>query len=623
MRVLVALPLLSLAMAAVAWLRYSIDIPWIDDWRGYAEGTIDSLAPAYLFRAMNDTMSPVGKALDALAQRSLDGNSIAYQFVSMVTVLGSLLILQWRLLQRSLGSTQLAGPCFVLTLLMLQPGSYWGLENLAYQQALPLVFILWALALLSRPGASTPWRGPAVALLALLAGFTYISGAFAALAAGLALLAVTGLCQTGANRREVARDAGWLVAASAVAIGVQFYFSVIQLRATSDRLPLALPGEPQFWAFYLGKLARSLLLPVHWPWTSLAMAALACVVAMACAVVLLRRASAPTGTDEEKRLAAIYIPLLAVVAVYLMLVAAGRANLRPPETQGLLEIFALGFPRFHFFWATLIWPWVAATLIVLCSRARWFGRAGPQWAMAFAYGAATLALAGGAFDHMSSQRELAQGRERVARCLLQELQKGGEIRCPALLAPRFVLDGTKIILKEAAPDAYPAYAYAKRIGASFVRNFPILPPSVRRASIGAFFRMEVSNATPETHEMDLLGKGLYRIVGNDPWLYIRTGKPQLTRSCTTLDVEVDMKVGQADTVQLFYAPAGGSGAYSEKNSVTVAVGPSGSLQTVGLRIESDSGFSEPLRLDPVTRPQLLEIGEIRMFCVWMMPKADK
>jgi hypothetical protein len=619
-RMLVGLPVLSLALAALAWLRHGIDLPWIDDWRGYAEGTIDSLAPAHLFAARNDTMSPVGLTLDALAQRGLGGNAVVYQFLSMITVLGSLLFLQWKLLERSLGSTARAAACFAFTLLMLQPGSYWGLENLAYQQALPLVFILWALLLMSRPAASGPWRGPAVALLGLLAGFTYISGAFAALAAGLALVGVAWSCHTGTSRRQLARMATWFAAASAVAVGVQFYFSVLQLRVTQGRLPLALPSEPQFWAYYLGKLARSLLLPQDWPRLSLAVTVLACVVAIACAAVLVRRASAPAGTDEEKRLVAIFIPLAAVVAVYLMLVAAGRANLRPLEMQRPLEIFTLGFPRFHFFWATLIWPWVVATLIVLWSRAPWFLRAGAERSLALASAFAALMWAGGALDHMSSQQELAQARQRVAHCLMQELQKGGQIHCEALLAPRFTLEGTQIKITEMAPDAYPAYAYARKIKASFVRNFPILPPGKRRDTIAAFYRIDATTDRPRTQQLELLGKGSFRAVGGDPQLFIQTNRPEVTRRCAALDVEVEMKVFAPDTVQLFYVRAGESEEYSEHMSLRAPVGTNGtSFQTVSFRMESETGFFESLRLDPVTRPQPLEIREIRVYCVWDLP----
>ncbi|MGZ5927534.1 MAG: hypothetical protein ACXWLJ_12745 [Rhizomicrobium sp.] len=463
-QVLVGLPALSLALAALAWLRYGIDLPWFDDWRGYAAGTIDSLDLDYLFQPMNDTMSPVGLALDALAQRFLDGNSVAYQFLSMVTVLGSLLVLQWKLLSRVMDSRLQVAVCFLLTILMLQPDSYWGLENLAYYQALPLVFILCAMLLMSGPVSGSAWRGPAAGLLGLLAGFAYISGAFGALAVGVTSLLLARCFHSGPARHHLMRDWSWFTAASAVTVAVQFYFSVLQFRGTHAGIPLALPIEAQFWAFYLGKLARSLLLPSDWPWTSLLVTVLACAIALASATLLLRRALAPGGTDREKQVAAIYLPLGALVVVYLMLVAAGRTNFRPPEMRDLLEIFAQGFTRFHFFWATLIWPWAAAALLALSARQPWMGRIGPWWVPGGAIAFAGLAALGGGFDHMARQQEIGAARTAMAHCLLEELQRGGELRCRGLLPPHFASDP--------APDAYPAYSYAKKIGASFVRIFP-------------------------------------------------------------------------------------------------------------------------------------------------------
>lgn len=617
-RLLITLPLLSLALGAASWLRYGMDIPWIDDWRGYVERTIDSLDPAYLFSATNDTMSPVGKALDASAQRLLDGNSVAYQLVTMLTVLGSLLLLQWKLLEHAVGPSR-AAVCFVLTLLMLQPGSYWGLENLAYQQGLPLVFILWALLLVSRRTVVTAVRGPTIALLCLMAGFTYISGAFAALAAGLGMLAVAVLCHVGVPRRQLTRDAAWVISSSAVAVAVQFYFSIIQLRATSPRLALAMPTEPQFWAYYLGKIARSLLLPQEWPRSSLVAAALVCSVALACAFVFLRRA-AQAGNEEEKRLAAIYVPLAAAVAVYLALVAAGRTHFRPIEMQGLLEIFTLGFPRFHFFWATLLWPWVAASLIVLWSRSAWFPYGRSHWEAGFACALAVLLLAAGALDHMKSQRELGLGRERVAHCLLQELQKGGQIRCEGLLAPRFHLDGMRVVITERAPDAYPAYAYARQIGASFVRHFPVLTSTRRSETIPAFFVVDGDAAAARLHEMQPLGNGSFRAVGTDPQLHLHIEPPRAMRECAVLDVDLEMKGARRDTAQLYFLRFGRPKEYSEADSVKVPMGARpGSFETVRFRAESRSGFFESLRIDPVTSAQQLEIREIRLYCVWPLP----
>jgi hypothetical protein len=608
-RALLGLPVLSLVLAVLAWLRYGIDIPWFDDWRGYAEGTIDSLDAGYLFRAVNDTMSPVGLALDALAQRHLDGNSIAYQFVSMVTVLGSLLALQWKLLKRVFDNRLQAAVCFSATLLMLQPGSYWGLDNLAYVQALPLVFILWALLLLSKPAASIGWRGPTTALLGLMAGLTYISGAFSAFAAGVTFMVVAALCHSTQVRRQSLRDAAWFTAAAAITVAVQSYYSLFKLRGTHAGGSLALPNDSAFWAFYLGKLARSLLLPPDWPLTAVLVTLTASGIAVVAAVLLLRLASSSSGTDQEKQLVSIFVPLGAVVVVYLMLVAAGRTNLRQPDVDGLLEIFQHGFVRFHFFWATLIWPWVAAAAFLLYKRRSEPGRVRPWGAAALAVVFASLVFEGGGFDHMARQKEIGEGRTTVANCLLTQLQKGREVRCNWLLPPRF---------SDLVPDSYPAFLYARKIGASFVRQFPMLPLAKRRETITAFYTMD-GDAKPRMRELEALGKGVFRAVGGDPHLLIQTHRPEITRRCTTLDVEIDMKASERDTLQLFYVPAGDSDEYSEPSSVKAAVGADRAWQTFVFRLDSPTGFFESLRLDPVTRPQVLEISGIRLYCVWEMP----
>jgi hypothetical protein len=612
-RLLACLPVLSLTLAALAWLRYGIDMPWFDDWRGYAAGNIDSLDLHDLFQPMNDTMSPVGLALDALAQRFLDGNSVAYQFVSMVTVLGSLLVLQWKLLKRVMDTRWQVAVCFLFTLLMLQPDSYWGLENLAYYQALPLVFILWALVLMSGAAVGSALRGPAVGMLGLLAGFSYISGAFGAFAVGVASLMLARRLHAGTARQRLMRDWTWFTAASGVTAAVQFYFSVLKLRGTHYGLPpMARPIEPEFWAFYLGKLGRSLLLPPDWPWTSVFVTVLACAIALATAIWLARRALSQAGTAQERQAASIYLPLGALVLVYLMLVAAGRTNFRPAEMHGLLQIFAHGFTRFHFFWATLIWPWVVAALLVLCSRNPWFRRVGPAWALTIAMVFTALVYLGSGFGHMSKLRKIGVARTNLAHCLLEELQRGGEVRCPGLLPPRFETDPV--------PDAVPAYLYAKKIGASFVRNFPMLPHGTRRATIAPFYKIEAGSPKPRTYEMESLGNGAFRSVGNDPQLYIQTGLPQITRNCMIMDVDVVIKVSERDLLQLFYVPAGGDEEYSAQHVVDRTVGTDdGSLQTFHFRLESATGFFESLRLDPATRPQSLMIPSIKVYCVRELP----
>jgi hypothetical protein len=464
LRLCVGIPMVSFGLGLLAWLRYGVDIPWFDDWRGYADQTIRSLDLRYLFRPVNDTMAPIGFALDALAQRYLDGNSVAYQFVSMLVVLGALLALQWKILCAALGSSRQAAVCFVLTLFMLQPGSYWGLENLAYHQCLPLVFILSALWLVAFVQERKPWHGPAIFALGLLSGFTYVSGAFGALAAGVCLYVVS-VVRRGPDRDALRVNALWLLTGAAIAAFAQFHWAVMPRTGLGFGIPKALPHEAHFWWFYLGKLGRSLLLPQNRPlWSLVLSIALGC---MALVAALAAMARINSATDRERKVSVVYVALFGVVAIYLCIVSAARANFRPEEMRGMLDIFAYAFGRFHFFWATLLWPWLAALAIVHAPRLAWLRSAMVKRVAAMV----TVSLVtvwswrAGGFAHMAQQAQLAESRKAVAHCLLEQVQARGEIHCVGMLPPRF---------EDAAPDASGAYAYAVRTKASFVRYFPRL-----------------------------------------------------------------------------------------------------------------------------------------------------
>lgn len=66
-----ALPWLMLVANVLAWLRWGTDLPFFDDWRAYDERNALSLDPKRLFEAINNTISPIGLALDVFAQRWL------------------------------------------------------------------------------------------------------------------------------------------------------------------------------------------------------------------------------------------------------------------------------------------------------------------------------------------------------------------------------------------------------------------------------------------------------------------------------------------------------------------------------------------------------------------------
>ena len=606
-RILIGLPLANLTLALVAWLRFGIDLPWYDDWRGYDGGWIQSLQLERLFTPLNYTLSPVGLALDAIVQRTLDGNTIAYQFLSQLLVLGGLLLLQWKLLAHVLRDRLQASACFSLTVLMLQPGTYWGQENLAYHQALPLLFLGWALLLVLREGGAAGWRQPVVALLTALGGLSYISGAFGGLAVGGVLLAAAWLWQRrGATPPVRLCDALWFSAGAAFAAALQFKLAFLGTQGTGSAVPLAMPYEAPFWWFYLGKIARSLLLPHDWPLFSFLVNLVACIAAVALGWVLGRGALRGQGDVREHQGIVLYIALGAMVAVYLALVSVGRAALRPTGADEPLAIFAHAFVRFHYFWATLLWPWFAAAVLLLARRQAWAARRAWQ-----AAGLAALALlawffhAQGAYDHMAYQRDRGIDREVTLHCYMQEMQKAAPVRCRGLLPPQ---PGNP------APDARVAFAHASRIGASFVRQFPPGAHSAWLAGQPKLFDLDGSAGSLETQRLRRAGDA-FEVDGSDPQMYLNSNQPALANRCTAIELVAEMRVGERDFAQVYWGEPDFVGPYGERYSDARVLESTGGWETVSMRLRSAAGFYPSLRFDPVSDAQPFGLRSLRVYCV--------
>jgi putative flippase GtrA len=591
--VLVALPLLSLALGALAWLRYGLDLPFYDDWRSYDSWDIDSLDFIYLTRALNDTVTPIGLALDAIFQRLLNGNSVLYQLLSMLIVLGSLLVLQWKLLRAVLGDAWRTALCFVFALLMLQPGSYWGRENLAYQQALPLVFILGALWL----GVASPlraWTVPAVAGLGLLAGLTYISGAFGALAAGMGVVLVASLPPFRARRGDLLWPGAALAAGGLVtAIGQVMLVIVPRHGGTSVAgKALGLPTEADFWWFYLGKLGRSLLLPADAPLLSMCLVLLACAAVVVVAGLGLRMAKSSPEPAAHRTFAAVFAALAAMVLVYLLMVAAGRLNFRPPQVEAPLEIFAYAFQRFHFFWATLLWPWVVAGVLLLAQR-----QGLPPWIRATGPGAVAVAVAGmvaaGALNHDAVHQREAAAREPTVTCLAGKLQHGELLDCP-----EFNL-----------PDLRPAFVYARHIGASFTRYFPILPIELGSdAAPAPQFRWSRDAQRVRRSE---LPAALHSPSGRpgSPRLIVDLGED--LRYCAILDVRGRVRAGSDDHVTVHFRHWGEK-AFSAQSALSSPVGPR--RPVFHFQIDSPLGFENELGLTPGEEARGHVVEELEVRC---------
>ncbi len=625
-RLFIGLPLVSLFVGLMAWLRYGYDLPFFDDWRGYATSEMDSFHWSYLFRPANGAMAPLGVALDSLAQRYLDGNSIAYQALSMVVVLGSLLALQWHLLKNALGNRLHAAMCFVLTLFMLQPGSYWGRENLAYHQALPLVFLLSALVLIVHPTWRNRWRLPAISGLGVLAGLGYISGAFGACAAAAACVALAWLLPVSVYQNRLRSGGVALGLSGGTMAAVQYVFAALPYTrlASPDAIRteggrLALPHEAEFWFFYLGKIGRSLLLPTHEPVLSMVAVLLVCGVTLVLTICVIRRVLAkqtmqqpqlqtsdlPSVSQPDAQLVTVLVVLATTAAVYLMLIAAGRTHFRDASIQSATQVFAHGFTRFHFFWVTLLWPWVLAAFIVVLRKPRAEHPRLPKIGDPIKYAAVplTLLLVGsmsyqGAFDHNREHQVQSASRRETIECLFTRLQSGKPIDCREFNMP----------------DMTPAYVYATKVNASFVRYFPVLPTPIGANDPPPLYRFSRDSDGTRLVNLSLSGHSRSAATAaNAPQIIIRTGEAEQMAGCKLLDVRLFIRPTMADVAKVFYKTPGQS-QFDASAVQTQRLLPRGEPQLLTFRLESHSGFQDELRLDPVHHAQELDLYDVEVRC---------
>lgn len=606
LRACVALPWLMLAANVLSWLRWGTDLPFFDDWRAYAEGSALSLAPARLFEAINNTISPVGLSLDVLAQRWLGGNSIAYQTLSMLVVLGGLLWMQWRLLGWAVRDRRLQAMLFAFCFFMLQSGSYWGEQNLAYHQALPLLALMGVacVVFLTRLTGAGYWV--ILLVLGLLAGLSYISGAVAGLVMGAAWVLVAMLLgargESSALTARVRVGGFALMATGLLTCALQF---VITRRtapgARVQFLGLTWPDSPDFWAFLAGALGRasghgaaSLGLEVAW-------ALLLALASLAAAAVAVRRLASHTGPRGARlrRWAMVMLPLWGVVLVYLAMVSVGRAGFRDPSVQDAGAVLRLGAERFHFFWATLLFPWLAGGLALA-------GRRGATWRpRAVLAGVLVLACAvawfRGVFDVPAFYRAASAYQANEIRCLTRQLGTGQPVVCPG-----YTMMGIT--------DLSPAYAYAREINASFVRYLPL----VERGRFGKDLLGGVSAASlPETQwrQSRALPDG-WRQSDGDAQLIIDIPDRADAARCRVLGVQLGVRAHEPSAAQVFYRAEGQTN-YTEDASVRKAYTPGQDGNAlVEFVIETrDHGFEPALRIDPHRGHEPFQLTDLRVACL--------
>jgi len=609
---LIFFPVLSLFLNVISWLRFGVDLPYMEDWRSYSSGLMGSFGLKYLFTPSNDTLYPVGLALDSLAQRFLDGNTIVYQFISMTAVLGMLLLLQWHLLITALKDRLLAASAFGLTLLMLQPHSYWGLQNLAYHQAIPLVCILAALSIITG-GKWSGWKAPVLFAIGIVSGMSYISGAISVLTTGAVLLIISRFLQH-PERRPLTRGGLSLFIAGVLTTLPQLWvIAFVQKGLHRAGTSFAYPFSSDFWFHFLGKVGRSLLLPANHPLPSLVVTVL---VLLLCCALLIRYAGRlrkrELKTLSEARTAIVLITLAAMIFVYLLMVSAGRTNRRPLEVDTSLEIFAFAFQRFHFFWVTLLWPWVAAAVFEAARSYEFPLNINPSRspAMVSALILPPLILTAGALAHAPYYRSIMNARYEGISCIQSAMQRFEPVYCPGVCR---------------RPDISGAVFFAKLTGASFARSLTLPPVPVGTAKPAPLFRL--STAAPGDAVFDNMaaaessGDRFRFTAGNDPQIIFRTGDTKAMNQCAILEISAIMQTTGTDVAQVFYKVPG-QAKFSEKQSEAVPIKNEKEPVEISFLLASPTGFGDSFRFDPVVKPREFDILELEVRCRSSRPRQS-
>lgn len=600
---LVLLPIFSFALNLISWLRFGVDIPLLDDMRQYASGGVGRLDWLYIMSPANDTLYPVGIILDSLAFRFLDGNSIAYQASSIIAVLGGLLFLQWRLLTICTSSTATRALAFSLTLFMLQPDSYWGWQNMAFHQAVPLLFTLMNVYLVLGK-LHHKITSPLIFLFAIMSGFTYTSGAFAnlALLVGLLILAWSSKKSYPAKVRYSAIA---LVIPTIITVSAQLWVLIwVQHGTHRPDAPLAYPWELDFWYFLLGKIGRSLMISTQAPGLAMFLSALILIGAALIAIACIWEAKRQKPNTRLWNVSVSYLCIFGVIFSYLLIISAGRANLRPETLALPTEIFTYGYGRFHFFWACVLWPWVVAYLLekTVGDNQSMIGKLAVLLLACISL--SFLTLNSNIINHANFYRETQGTRLGIVKCLSNGLSHGIPFECPALHPGINMLD---------------VYYRSAEIGASYVKVIQRKPVPLGSNNPPPVFRLTENLNQVIFHHSRVIQSGAEGVkldTAADPILEIRIPNTLAMKNCTTVQLNGSYHIGTLDHAQMFYLPSGDS-FFSEQNSQVYPLPPGAG--EFSFEVHSRSGFEGLFRLDPVVSSVPIDLNQIELRCLQSTP----
>lgn len=589
--------------------RYAIDLPYMDDWLGYAWGDAGSIRPSRLFAPGNDTLMPVGRFFDAVNVRLFAGDNVIYQILTFGIVAGGLLLLQYTLLKRYAPSTTALAVAGISLMLMLQPDTYWGAQSVAYHQALPLLALLgglWiAVAVSIRPAAKVLF----IALIATLGGLAYVSGAFTALA--VAAFAALFWWRRGPGPLQAYRASSLGFGLGAlISLPAQLWVLLVVQHGATHRpdAPWSTPLAPQFWEFMVGIIGRAIGFGGSASgWTLAASLVLVAVLIGLFLLLLwpLARRADTAGDDAE--FAFVFGALSAAVFLFLCMVAAGRASLAAPPESTVLGAFALGQARFYFFWVTILIPWVVLAIMRLVPAAS------RPWQAGTALGLSVLLLI---LFVVNGRTIFGLARHYQAMASL----KLDGISCLKSKIP----DGPPYLCERLFPaDLAPALDYAALVGAKFTAYLPAFRPDQaeaapwRYATIWSTDGNDANQLNTINGRADLVPEGLKIVAKEDSQVLIDLSPAKgALRDCRRLKlhVEVNRSEPSNEPVQMYFIPVG-TPDFTEGNSIVqYPTWNKNGGASVDFQAGSLSGFIPRLRFDPASSSGVYVIRAMDVSC---------
>lgn len=594
-------PVTALIAAAVLWVRYGIDLPFFDDWRHFIDGTISSVALGDLFHPFNDTIYATGKLLDALAVRLIAYNGIVYQFLTMLICIGLLLYLQHRLLFKSL-SWRAAALGMVACVFMIQPYTYWGIQNFAYHQVLPLMAVMSGLALTLLTRLPNPVLAVLVAILSLLGGFAYISGAVIVTTTACVFFLLSLRAESAAATRLRFAGCGFLVGALCTLPAQLWVIVVVQGGNTHhEAIPWTYPWTLDFWVFLLGVVGRTVGAQ-RFPPIGIGLSLIVAAGFLSLAIACVRQLLGKKLTLSQLFIPIVFLTLFCGTGAYAVLIAASRASHGSAEGAPLLDWFFRGGGRFHFFWLTLMIPWaVGVAYDAMLSRYPNIARISTSaWLSVLIV---TYAGTAGVFNYASFYAMTGNWRRADMNCIQEKLLQQVPVICGGTGWEQNLTEGLR---------------HARDLDVSFTRQFlfrdqlsgdenlELMP--ISRLDLPRLDYIEGASADYHASDVEMVSNNM------DPQLHFRfdaDAKSQL-ENCRVMWVKGVVETTNDDVMQVFFATPLNENFVESQSEIWRYAG--GDRNDFNIRIASREGFGLKLRIDPGNSQQKFKLSNLAFIC---------